>query len=192
MPNAATIAAIRGAVEIFLGRRDGLRRFDLSVEGFWRSFGAILYVLPLFAIIIAADWAVLSQQPVHPSVEVFVLARLVDLGIEWCALPIALGLLAKHLGIGRTYVAYVVARNWSGIVSVAPLALLSLLFGLGALSLEAMELLSLLVIGAMLFYGYRIARWTLIWPAASAAGLVAADLALSLILISLVHSLFGF
>lgn len=192
MPNAATIAAIRGAVEIFLGRRDGLRRFDLSVEGFWRSFAAILYVLPLFAIVVAADWMMVSGQPAHPSREAFILARLVDLAIEWCTLPIALGLLAKRLGIGRTYVAYVVARNWSGIVSVAPLALLSLLFGLGALSLEVMELLSLLVIGAMLFYGYRIARWTLVWPASMAAGLVAADLALSLILLSLVNSLFGF
>ncbi|MCX5516622.1 hypothetical protein C3941_22165 [Kaistia algarum] len=188
---ADTTAALTGAIELFLGRPSGLKRFDLSFEGFWRSFAALLYILPFFAIVVAADWMTLSQQPDAPALTTLAVARLFDVGLDFGAMPVVLALLARRLGIQRSYIGYVIVRNWSTLVIVVPQAVISLLFGLGIVSMEASELMSLVVVGVMLFYQYRIARWTLGWNGTQAAGLVAADLGLSLILLFFVHGLFG-
>jgi hypothetical protein len=191
MLEADTSAAITGAIELFLGRPGGLKRFDMSFEGFWRSFAALFFVLPLFAVMVAAEWPAQSQQVAPPTVASFIAARLIDLVLDFGAIPVLLALLAKRLGISRSYVGYVVVRNWSTLVMIAPQAAISLLFGLGFVSMEISALLSLIVAGVMLFYQYRVTRWTLGWNGSQAAGLVAADLGLSLVLLFLVDSLFG-
>ena len=48
---------LAGAFEVMLGRPDGLDRLDTSVDGFWRSFGAVVLVVPF------AFLSLLSQQP---------------------------------------------------------------------------------------------------------------------------------
>jgi hypothetical protein len=49
-------AGIEAAVALLLGKPGAVGRFDVSLEGFWRSFAAILLVLPSFAIVLMAEW----------------------------------------------------------------------------------------------------------------------------------------
>lgn len=191
MLDARTTAAIAGAVELFLGRRDGLRRFDLSVDGFWHSFSAALYGVPFFLCLMAGDWAVLSAIAEPPTLSAVILSRIADFTLDFLFLPIVLALLAKRLGITRSYTGFVIARNWSTLVMLAPQAVISLLLGFRWLDQDLAALLSLVVAGVMLAYEYRIARWTLGWDGAAAAGLVAADVVSGLVLVSLVNGLFG-
>ena len=191
MLDAPTLAAITGATELFLGRHEGLRRFDLSVEGFWRSFSAALYGVPFFLCLMAGDWTVLSAAPRPPTLSAVILSRIADFSVDFLFLPIALALLARRLGITRSYTGYVIARNWSTLVILAPQAILSLLLGFRWIDQNAALLLTLVIAGVMLAYQYRIARWTLGWDGAAAAGLVAADLVSGLVLVSLVNGLFG-
>ena len=37
---------LAGAWAVMRGRREGLARLDLSIEGFWRSFAAIVLLIP--------------------------------------------------------------------------------------------------------------------------------------------------
>lgn len=191
MLDARTSAAIAGAVELFLGRRDALRRFDLSTEGFWHSFTAALYGVPFFLCLMAGDWSVLSAANEPPTLSAVILSRMADFTIDFLFLPIALALLAKRLGITRTYAGYVIARNWSTLVILAPQAVISLLLGFRWIDEDVAVLLSLVIAGVMLAYQFRITRWTLGWDAAAAAGLVAADFVSSLVLVALVNGLFG-
>ena len=96
-----------GAIELFLGaagRHRSVRLF--SIEGFWHSFRAILYVLPFFAI---NSWPPTSHaardrawaEPVPNGA--FIAARLLEFPIDLLRLPVLLALLAKRLGITRSY-----------------------------------------------------------------------------------------
>ena len=38
---------LAGAWQVMLGRPEGLNRLDTSLEGFWRSFAAIVLVVPI-------------------------------------------------------------------------------------------------------------------------------------------------
>jgi hypothetical protein len=186
-------SAIRGAFELFLGRREALARFDMSFEGFWHSFGAVIYVLPLFAIGASVEYRMLLTDTIaeDPSGSLFVAARLVDFGISWVAMPAILALLAPRLGITRTYVSYIVVRNWALIVSSTPQAVISIVQGLDLISIEVASLLSLVVLGVMLRYHYQIVRWTLGRPAGFSAALVAADFILGFVITQIVDQLFG-
>ena len=44
---------------LFKGDRQGIRAFDMSVEGFWRSFGVIVLLLPAIGIVMAAERSLL-------------------------------------------------------------------------------------------------------------------------------------
>jgi hypothetical protein len=186
-------SALLGALDLFLGRREGLKRFDFSLDGFWRSFGAILFVLPFFAVNVAVEHRLRPPDLMvtGPSDLVFVLSRLLDLGLDWVMMPLLLAAFARNLGIARTYASYIVVRNWASVVMSAPQALIALLAGLGLLPLEFAAILSLAVIGVMLRYHYQIVGATLGGTPTFRAGLVAADLVLSLVLAGVFSRLFG-
>ncbi|WP_018184815.1 hypothetical protein [Kaistia granuli] len=186
-------SALTGALELFLGRREGIQRFDFSLDGFWRSFGAILYVLPFFAISIAVEHRLRPPDVMvtGPSDGLFVLSRLIDLGLDWVMMPLLLAAFARNLGIARTYASYVVVRNWASVVMSAPQALIALLVGLGLIPIEFAAVLSLAVVGVMLRYHYQIVGATLGGTQPFKIGLVGADLVLSLILSGIFTRLFG-
>jgi hypothetical protein len=186
-------SALTGALELFLGRREGIQRFDFSLNGFWRSFGAILYVLPFFAISIAVEHRLRPPDVMvtGPSDGLFVLSRLIDLGLDWVMMPLILAAFARNLGITRTYASYIVVRNWASVVMSAPQALIALLAGLGLIPIEFAAVLSLAVVGVMLRYHYQIVGATLGGPTPFKIGLVGADLMLSLVLSGIFTRLFG-
>ncbi|HWJ73579.1 MAG TPA: hypothetical protein VNX29_10480 [Kaistia sp.] len=193
MFSPASIGAIRSAFDLFLGRRDALTRFDVSVDGFWHSFRAIFYVLPFFAINAAVEHRMMLSDAVVENVPdaAFVAARIVDYGIDWIAMPALLVLFAKQLGISRTFAPYIVVRNWALVVMTAPQALVSLLLGVGVLSFEISAAMSLVILGVMIRFHYQIIRWTLGRSFGFSIGLVAADIALSLVLSEVIDRLFG-
>jgi hypothetical protein len=193
MISAPSASALTGALEFFLGRREGLKRFDFSLGGFWRSFSAILFVLPFFAINVAVEHRLRPPDLMvtGPSDVVFVLSRLLDLGLDWIMMPLLLAAFARNLGIARSYSSYIVVRNWASVVMSAPQALIALLAGLGLLPLDFAAILSLAVIGVMLRYHYQIVGATLGGSPGFRGAIVAADLMLSLFLAGIFSRLFG-
>lgn len=193
MLEPAAFSAIRAAFSLFLGRRDALTRFDMSVEGFWHSFRAMLYVLPFFAISVAVEHGRLLSDAVveNASDTAFVAARLSEYGLAWIAMPVLLAVFAGRLGIGRGYASYVIVCNWAMVVTSAPNAAVALLLGFGLVSFETAAALSLAIFAVMIRFHYQIIRWTLAKPFGFSVGLVAADIALSLVLGEVVDRLFG-
>ena len=190
-PSASS--ALMGALELFLGRREGLHRFDFSVDGFWRSFSAILYMLPFFAISVAVEHRLRPEDVTiaGPTDAMFVVSRGLDLVLDWIAMPILLAIFARRLGIARSYASYVVVRNWASVIMSAPQAAIALLAGLGLVPIEFAAVVSLAIVGVMLRYHYQIIGATLGGSVGFRIALVAADLALSLILSGIFSRLFG-
>lgn len=185
--------AIHGVMALFIGRRAALAAFDMSVEGFWHSFRAFLYVLPFFAVSAAVEHGMLLASPFtrDTPAAAFIAARLVDYTLDWAMMPVLLALFARALNITRTYVPYIIVRNWAMIVMAAPQAFISLLLGTGIIGFDAATLLSLIVLVAMVIFHYRIIRLIMNRSAAFSAGLVASDILLSLVLSEIIDRLFG-
>ncbi len=173
--------SLRGAAQLFLGRKQGLLAMDRSVDGFWRSFAVILLLLPINAVVVLA----ITRTGGAESFRGLFLEQMPLLVLDWIGFPIALALVARPLGVSANYVSYVVARNWAAPIAAAILAIPYLLQGAGWIPLNGAALLSLVAIVVVLRYGYMVLRLALGTPMALSAGLVAADLALTLVIIAL-------
>lgn len=102
-----------GAWRMMTGKRDGLRLLDISVDGFWNSFFAIVVALPALLV----GWAPMAVELAGPDMRfagrVLLMVRLAVVDVGAWVLPIAaLAAVAGYAGIRDRFVHYVVASNW--------------------------------------------------------------------------------
>ncbi len=172
---------LAGALEIMLGRPEGLTRLDVSLEGFWRSFAAFFLVLPfaLLALISQSRLAALNAETPEIAgygfgVEVAILL------VDWLAFPPLFALIARPLGLGPRYVPFIVARNWATVVIGAMMALVHAAFLVGILPGQVTIYVLIAFIAVALRFSYVIARIALDVTMRTALPIVAADFLLSL------------
>lgn len=110
--------SLDGAWRMMTGRPDGLRQLDLSADGFWLSFWAIVIALP----VLVASWVPVANRVAGEAGfagRLFYVARLamVDIGV-W-VLPLAgLAAVCGYIGIRDRFVHYVVSANWGSAILV--------------------------------------------------------------------------
>ena len=111
-----TYASLAGAWRLMFGKADGLRLLDLSADGFWNSFFAIIVAAP--ALIVC--WVGIANEIGDPEAfagRLGMLIRLATVDIGAWVLPlVALALVAPRAGIGGRFVHYVVASNWASAI----------------------------------------------------------------------------
>ncbi|RWF31867.1 transporter, partial [Mesorhizobium sp.] len=111
-----TYASLVGAWRLMFGKADGLRLLDLSADGFWNSFYAIVVAAPALIV----GWVGIANEIGDPEAfagRLGMLIRLatVDIG-SWVLPLVALALVAPRTGIGGRFVHYVVASNWASAI----------------------------------------------------------------------------
>jgi hypothetical protein len=111
-----TYASLAGAWRLMFGKADGLRLLDLSADGFWNSFFAIVVAAPALVV----GWVGIANEIGDPEAfagRLGMLIRLatVDIG-SWVLPLVALALVAPRAGIGGRFVHYVVASNWASAI----------------------------------------------------------------------------
>ena len=187
MPDLAAEAwqSLCGAASLLVGRPEGMRRFRLTITGFWHSFAAILAVLPVFLAYLAAERAVSAANGAEDGLPAG--ARWFGLAIDWIDMPLAMLGLALLLGFNRTYVPFVVAYNWGSVIAYALLCLPMLLLGAGAISTDLAAFSTLILLGVVMRYRWFTARVALGAGAVTAFGIALFDLVLSLVLIGLIE-----
>ena len=187
------VRSLTGAWRLFLDRSDAMRFFDVSVDGFWRSFGAIVLILPAYILVVLSDRARILTDAVSDEgfdASSFFANRGVWLALNWVALPILLALVARPLRVGRTYAGYIVARNWCAVLTVAPFGLIALLYLVGLLGNEIASVISLVIIVVVIRFDYLIARRALGADIGLAVAVVIADLAIGLAIAVVIDTIF--
>jgi hypothetical protein len=173
MPDRAEVlSALYGACRLAWFDASGMTYFNLTVEGFWRSFFAAVLVAPAYAILVGMQS---SAEAEDFNLALVFLTESIGYVLAWCAFPIVALLLTRMLGLDRNYVALIVAHNWSAVPQTAALVAVVLLGvvlpqGLGTL-------LVTLTTGAILVY-----QWFVIRTALQSSG----GIALMLLLVDLV------
>jgi len=177
--------SLTGAWELFLDRPGAMRLFDFSVDGFWRSFAAVLLVVPSYAFAVLADRQMAAVIDASAPVQgelAFIVESVIGLGVDWIALPVILALLARPLGISSRYTAFVVARNWGAVLGAIPFGVIGLLIVFGLVGGELASLLMFAALIVVLRYNYLIARRALDASLGFAIAIVILDFVVSLII----------
>ena len=180
------VAALTGAFALAMGRDDAFEHFDLTAEGFWRSFAAVVVIAPLnvYADRVQAVTVCLLQgldpAPFSPALSVLTLL------VGWIAWPVVVALLTFRTRFSPVFARYITVYNWTSlpvfVVMVIPLVALDL----GLIGLQVATVTEALLFTAALWYRWQVARLALGAPALVALGLVGGDVVLSLAITRLI------
>ena len=180
---------LAGAWMVMNGDADGLRRLDTSVEGFWRSFGAIILIVPVFVLSIMSEARLAQDIGDLPVQALTVPVQSAILMVDWMLFPGLMALVARPIGLAQQYVPFIVARNWSAVLVNAIYAVPLLIYLAGLMPFLMMALSTYIVLAASGFFFYRIARTTLAVSPGFAVGLVVADFGLSFLIRDIARAL---
>jgi hypothetical protein len=157
----------------------GMRLFDTSIDGFWRSFQAALIAAPpfLLLVVLRAGEHPLSDDPIRAF-----LIEIIGYVIGWTAYPLAAWYLASALNQAGRYTGYIVAHNWGQVLQIALFVPVAALSAAEIFPGYVSILLALIATGAVIYYQYFIVRTALGIDALPAIGFVTLDLMIGLLL----------
>jgi hypothetical protein len=180
---------LAGAWQVMLGRPEGLRQLDISLDGFWRSFGAIVLILPftMLTLLSLRQSAATAEEAPAPFAGSDIALEGVALIVDWIAFPLVFALLARPLGLGANYVPFIITRNWASVIVAAIGGSVHALNIVGLAPVALVQFLLLAVLVIALRFAYVIARVALDASFALALPVVALDFLISLV----VWSAFG-
>jgi hypothetical protein len=193
MPSGENIQLyLTGAWRMMLGKADGLRLLDLSVDGFWNSFFAIVIALPPLAVSWVGAANELSQLSVDFGGKLSIVARLAVIDIATWILPlIALAAIVSRVGLADRFVHFVVSGNWASALFIwitVPVSLARLIWPLGT---ETKVLLWFVLIALNLVVSWRVTHVALAKGAAITTAVFAGMLFLSLIIQGILMAALG-
>ncbi len=185
MPTSTEIInALIGAWKI--ARRDptALSHFDFSADAFWRSFAAFIFVLPFYLVFITAEWRMIGEAgvTVTNTLPGYAMIELLSYAAFWALFPLAMVLLCRTLNLTQNYAPYIIVKNWSSVLVAVLLAPPYVLYSFGLASLDIVPFLFLVVFVTVLLYGWQIAMTVFATTPATAAGIVAFEVAFGFII----------
>ncbi|QUS56435.1 hypothetical protein [Pseudovibrio brasiliensis] len=185
---------------IMKGEAEAVQQFDLSADGFWRSFLVIFLLLPFYFLSLISEQALMLEHQAAMGPEAtevvatgaqFYTGKTISLFVDWIAFPIVVGLLARSLGLGRNYGPYIIVRNWSTLLILLPQTFLNLFYLAGLIPSALLIMLTFPIVGWVLWYRFQIARIVGGCTFSISIGLVVLDLVLSILISASFDRLFA-
>lgn len=177
--------SIHGAWRIARLDPDALAYFNVTADGFWRSFSALILVIPVYIgfLMLSHSHQPGLEPPTGPviSVEWFVTVKLVSFVASWLIFPVVMVAISRLLDLTQTYAQYIIVWNWANVLEMAVILPAVMLFLSGALPGQSAAMILMAAHITMLFYGYLVARTGLRCKPVTAIGVVAFNFVLSLL-----------
>jgi hypothetical protein len=126
--------SFRGTLDLLNSRAEGLKAFDMSEHGFWRSFTALWLTLPAYVVSLAFERLRLGLlQPDHSLLDNLWVDLVVAVGhvAGFLALPVAMIWIARWFRLEKAYVPFVIVTNWISVIGVLVLSVPAMLMLLG-------------------------------------------------------------
>ena len=195
LTNASLQDQFQATIDLLRGRTDAVRRFDISMDGFWASFQIVAIAFVPYFFIVLAEYQLVSANSaaveLGASSTPFFVSKFIGLPLDWVLFPLAMIPLSRWLGVSKRYVPYVVVRNWTNLPIYLFYAVPSVLLIVGLVGQEGFMLLSLVAFGLALRLRWLTIRVVLGVDIGVAIALIIIDVLLGLLLASLISSLFG-
>lgn len=141
--------AIPAAIKLFRFDAEGMSGFDLSMDGFWRSFLVFFPVSLIYIFLLQSELGYVQSLPEGGGLEPLVYYgwKAIALIVDWLAFPLMMVPVTRMVGLGHRYVPVVVAINWIGLIAVSLWAIPSTLLAFGLSGEGFAAILSLIVFG---------------------------------------------
>lgn len=111
--------SMAGLFYLILKRPEGLKLFDVSPDGFWRSFGAFAWAWPVQCFLWTGMWRAAPETRPESAGEVigfFLISTSFDIA-AWVIPPILLLAVTQLFGLSGMFSRLVVVNNWFGLFS---------------------------------------------------------------------------
>ena len=171
-------AALTGA--LLLARFDavGIKYFEPTLEGFWRSFWAAGLVGPFFLLLLIIKYIQINGFTLvhHIAIESFAYVT------AWVLFPLVMAGLTQHLNCAKNYISFIISYNWCSAIQHGIYLPIAILGYAGMLSPGLGNLLALSAITWILVYTFFIVNTVLNVSRITAFGIVVLDLVLGLLL----------
>ena len=172
--------SVYGAWRLALLDTGGMTYFDLSIGGFWRSFGAAFVTLPLYIYFVAVTF-----EGTEATMTAFVLVKALAYAVGWIAFPVVMIGLAPLLGLSARYIDFIVVTNWGSVLRSVVFVPINTLAGFGDAATGFGAMLYFVTMAAALAYQWYITRTSLQTNGITASGLVIVDLLLGFLVVIL-------
>ncbi len=188
IPNAVEVAgALEGAWRLACRDPDGMRRFDGTLDSFWKSFFAAVVSLPFFALLV-----LLRDLPAEPrgGMGVVLVVEAIAYVATWAAFPLAMLYVARALQRQNRYLSFMAAFNWSAVIQVVLFALAT---GIAASDLLPEAIAQGIAFGVtmlVLIYEWYVIRVGLAVGGLVASAVVMLDLAVGIIVNGVAQSIY--
>ena len=103
--------SVRGAIRVLRLDPDGVDDFNLTLDGYWRSFYAALFLLPLYIVYLQA-----LPIPDGVSVGRYWLIEAIAYPLVWTLWPLFAIYVCASAGALRRYTTYIVIHNWAQVL----------------------------------------------------------------------------
>jgi hypothetical protein len=178
--------SVDAAFDLVIRDQRAWTKFDLTTEGFYRSFAAMLIVLPLNVLTdVMGNQLALAEgaREGKPAAEAVygmadALFATAALSVQWLLFPVAMIFLLRYLGLGQRYATLIIAHNWSTVVIWLLHLPTFLLYTAGIISSSLAFDLGLVTFGFTLYYRFYIVQTALGATWLLAAGIAMIDLLL--------------
>ena len=167
--------ALYGAYRLARLDARGLSYFNVSEQGFWRSFRAAGIVFPMFFLLMAIRYGV---GDLETSLGRYISVEFTAYVIGWVAFPVVMVGIARQFERTHHYMRFIIAYNWAAVLQnglYIPIAILSIT---GQLSGPG-GFLVLLAMVVIIFYSWYVAKTALDIRGRAAAGVVFFDFVIS-------------
>jgi hypothetical protein len=154
----AATAGLAGAWRLARLDRNGMRYFEATVDGFWRSFQAAVIAAPIYLILVLLRTAdhPLSSDPVRAT-----LIEAIGYVIDWTAFPLAAWYLCRAFNCSNRYFGFIVAYNWANVLQMVVFVPVAVLSAEAVLPSGLLSVIALAITGAVIYYQYFITRTAL-------------------------------
>jgi hypothetical protein len=175
---------------LMMGKPDAVRDLDVSADGFWNSFFAIVVAFPALCVGWTSLAIELSELGVGGRFSIAFRLAIIDI-TSWILPLLVLGLIARTVGVADRYPHFVVASNW-GSALLAWLMLPASILGLFYSGPDDVaDSVSLVIFLAAMVLTWRLTNAVLAKGAAVASAIFFAVVVAGIFLIFFLQSLFG-
>lgn len=183
---AESALSLYGAFRLARFDPRGMRCFNTTPSGFWRSFSAAVIVAPFYAMLLATAYPALeaTRGPVR-----FAVAEGIAYVIAWVAYPLVMAWLTRQLDRFDRFIDYIVAYNWAAVLQNAVFIPINMLWITGMLPPNLGFLLWVVAFSLILAYLWFIARTALAIAPMAAASVVGIDVVLNLTISTIAHGI---
>jgi hypothetical protein len=171
----------------------GVAYFNISVEGFWRSFFAAVLIAPAYVGLIIVRDIGLSPEVADsgPLPETFnFLPEVFTYIMGWIIWPLAMLIVVRLLNQTQNYVPYIIVYNWASVIQIAILLPVAILTRGGIFPEQAAAIIGIIATLVVLFYLWFVTRTVLQVRDWAAAGVVVMDVLIGVLISNLGSAIF--